>query len=296
MEAAGSRYIDYASRRDMIRLWVIGDVHYGNRDCALKLFKSHLKQIAADPHAYWIGLGDYCDFISPKDRRFDPSTVGEMQIRDIGIMGRKLVDDMACMFMPIADKCVGLGYGNHEFAYMRDNEQQDLHGYLCTSLGVPNLGYSFFANLVLSRVAHRARIGVQTAQQSTPRGDRWAIRLFGHHGKGAAGTVGGKVNSLIRFMECNEADVYLCAHVHEQLPIKRVTLGANAPCTELVDHETIGVITGSYLKSYGQGTHAGYFERSGGRPSYLGAAILEINPSHKTIVGRVEATIKGGSK
>ena len=305
MQAAGSRYVSLRHVNDIIRLWVLGDWHIGNRDARLGLLQRHLDEIRDDPNSYWVGLGDYADCISPTDKRFDSTTIDDdISIRDTGRLGKVLTDKVMELMKPVANKCVGLAYGNHEWKYMRDQEQQDLHAYLCTSLSVPNLGYSFLLDVIAEYTGAKhwvpgvSGVGVATrtdSKMTASRGDApraWRVRIYGHHGAGGAATFGGKANRLERFMNYFDANLYLCAHVHEEMARPKVRIGANSLCTKILEEPSLGIITGSYLKSYGQGEHAGYFERWGGAPSFLGAAIVEIDVANRRLSSSLGVTFE----
>ena len=304
MEAAGSRYIGRKHASDVIRLWVLADWHIGNRDSRKGLLREHIAAIEADPNSYWIGLGDYADYISPSDPRFDPESIEEdISARDTGRLGKVLTDKVLALMEPIKGKCVGLAYGNHEWKYMRNKEQQDLHGYLCTALGVPNLGYSFRVDLTVeyvgakhwrpdvSSVGVEGRVGKRHSAGTTdPNKAQWRVRIFGHHGAGGAATFSGKANRLERFMNYFDADLYLCAHVHEEMARPRTRIGTNSRATQIIEMPQLGIITGSYLNSYGQGTHAGYYERWGGAPSFCGAAIVNIDVPNRRLSSELGVT------
>jgi hypothetical protein len=59
-------------------------------------------------------------------------------------------------------------------------------------------------------------------------------------------------------------------------------LGADAACTKLVQFERLGMVAGSYLKTYQQGTTT-YGEQRGYRPTSLGPAVAHINPEAREL-------------
>ena len=83
-----------------------------------------------------------------------------------------------------------------------------------------------------------------------------------------------------------EADIYFMGHVHEQKGQRNVRLGANATCDKLSARESIGVITGSYLKTYSNKCTS-YGEVKGYTPTPLGAARVTIRPETREIKGEV---------
>ena len=293
MQAAGSRYIYHGSRSDKFKIWALADFHLGNTGCHTALLDRHIAEIKADPFSYWVGIGDYADYIGYRDGRFDPECIdGGILVSDLGRLGRVLTGKVAELLDPIRDKCLGLGFGNHEAKYMKQEEQQDLHGWLCSELGVPNLGYSFLMDVTFLRKNAPSKFGKVWA--APPKGgvDTSAFRLYGHHGAGASSTPSGKARRLQLFMEGFEADAYVIGHVHGKHVLTLTTVSANRGCTELKDTNRIGTITVSYLKSYQQGVAAGYGERAGYKPSPLGATIIEYSPVEHELTVQLSARLR----
>ena len=285
MEAAGTRYVQHASRADVFALWNLSDLHVGNVGCDLDGIKRDVKRIAADPYSLWVGGGDYAEYISPRDKRFDPASFDPgLRVRDMGNLGTMFAARVRDLFAPIAGKCLGLAYGNHEASYQTANDQDGLHGWLCTELGAANLGYSALLDIVFVRMGK----GAPVLHRGNPKrhGDRNGFRVYVHHGAGAAGTPGGKLNRLVQFMDSFDADVYMIGHVHDRVGKRITRLGADASCRKIVERERVGVVAGSYLKTYAQGA-TGYGERKGYRPTSLGPALVHIRPTTREITAEV---------
>ena len=180
------------------------------------------------------------------------------------------------LFMPIKHKCLGLLIGNHEKSYEKHTQQDSLHGWLCEELGVPNLQYSAFFDLVFVRRSVKAPI----LQRNSPKNGtstRRLFRVFCYHGAGFATTPGGKLNKLIQFMQSFDANLYFCGHVHDRTARKEPAINADSSCTHLTHRTRLGVIAGSYLKTYEQGVTT-YGEQRGYRPTALGASVVEVYP------------------
>ena len=289
MIAGGRRYVEYKSRSDVFTLWCLSDLHWGSRNCAADRVREDLAAIADDPYALWIGVGDYADYIGFRDKRFDPDVApADMKVRDLGRLGRLLTGQVRDLFMPIADKCVGLLSGNHEKAYERHNDQAGLHSWLCTELAVPDLGYCCFVDLTFIRKPRSSRPNVVLSDAKGKMGgdSRWRRRIFAHHGAGFAQTPGGKLNRLIQFMDYFESDLTLCAHVHDVVAKRLTRLGVDDKCGHIIDREQLGIVTGTYLLTYHEGP-AGYGEQKGYRPSPLGAARVTLCPDHQTMYATI---------
>jgi hypothetical protein len=112
------------------------------------------------------------------------------------------------------------------------------------------------------------------------------FRVFVHHGAGYAVTPGGKVNKLIAARNAFTADIYFLGHVHDQMARREPTLGANLDCTKIEQKQRLGLISGSYLRTYKQGSIS-YGEQKMYRPTTLGAAVA----LNKPFTREMEATI-----
>ncbi len=287
MEAGGKRYVSYPSRSNWFTLYNLSDLHYGNRACALDILKADIERIRVDPFALWTGGGDYAEYISYRDRRFDPDTVIEqLGVKDLGKLGQVLTDRVGDLLRPIANQCLGMVFGNHESVYQRAQEQQHLHAELCASLGVPNLGYSGLFDIAFVRNPHVKKPSLSRHRQPLTGYPTETFRVFIHHGAGFAQTPGGKLNRLIQFMHAFDADIYMVGHVHDQKGQRLPTIGANAACDKIVARERLGIVSGGYLKTYAQGVTS-YGEMRAYQPTHLGAAFVRIRPDTREMKGEI---------
>jgi len=285
VEASGKRYIIYGSRKDVFTFWHLADLHIWNSACDFKKVKQDIQTIKDDPFAFWQGGGDYADYIGFDDKRFDPDCVPQNTlVKDMGKLGKKQAEEVRGLFEPIKHKCLGLIEGNHEKQYQRRKDQSDLHSWLCTELNVPNLKYSALFDVVFSR--QTTKDPKLLYEKYLKLYDCRTVRFFVHHGAGFAQTPGGKLNRLIQFMQMFDADIFFCAHVHDQVGRRDVTISANESCTKLTERVKLGVVSGSYLKTYSQGTTS-YGEQRGYRPTTLGSAMVSIKPQTGEIKGEI---------
>lgn len=293
MQAAGQRFIWHPSRKDVFRIVYMSDLHLLAKACAEHDIIRQRDAILNDPYTFWIGGGDYGEFIGFGDaKRFDPDAVDEkVKVADLAQLGKVTYTKVRDLFMPIRDKCLGMIVGNHEKQYMRRLQQEDLHGWLCSELGVPNLGYSCFMDVIFCRTTGQS-IVPRFADSIPPRRGKIrhsgssSFRIWCHHGAGAAQTKGGKINRLVSFMRHFDADIFFMGHVHDQMGARIQVLTADSKCEKLQNREKIGVISGSYLKTYAQGVTS-YGEQKGYEPTTLGAAWVSIRPATRELWGRI---------
>lgn len=284
MQAAGKRYIAHGSRSNSFTVWNLSDIHLGNRACAVDTVKRDIERIRKDPTAFWLGGGDYAEYIGAQDKRFDPDAVAEsLTVADMGKLGLVLTSRVRDLFKPIAHKCLGLLMGNHERHYERWTEQTGLHAWLCNELQVPNLQYSAFFDVVFCRCPGVKAPRLQFTYPPNHCGQgKSSYRFMVHHGAGFATTPAGKLKRLIDFMERFDADVVMCGHVHDQKGQRLVRIGADKDCTTITAKESIGVISGSYLRTYAQGVTT-YGEQKGYAPVPLGASFVRITPMAREV-------------
>jgi hypothetical protein len=136
-------------RPDKFNLYLIGDTHLGTIHCAEHQLRQKIDEIKIDPMAYWIGMGDYGDYITPHDKRWSSRDIATDWVDkdDIAESVRKRLVEL---FSPIKAKCIGLLYGNHEVSYSK-LQDGNVHKHICEDLGVDNLGYSCFIHFVFKR-------------------------------------------------------------------------------------------------------------------------------------------------
>lgn len=284
MEAAGKRWIVHPHKSDVFKIWNLSDLHMMSRACAEKDLRRDVELIRDDPFSFWIGGGDYCEFVGRTDKRFDPDSVAEwVSIKDLGRLGDLGYRTVRDLFKPIAHKCLGLLLGNHEKLYALHQEQHDRQTWLCQELNAVNMQYSALLDVVFARRAGQIRL-----QHVHPKKAYHCdtFRIFCHHGAGHAQTPGGKLNKLIQAMQGFEADIYFLGHVHDKVGRREPVIGANAACTKLEARQRLGIISGSYLKTYAQGVTT-YGEQRLYRPVCLGAAWVTIRPETGEMHGEI---------
>ena len=243
-----------------VTLKIISDVHWGNAHCDVRAFRKYI----SDEDAYFIGNGDYLDAIVTSDlkryRKSSDDTKGD-DIIDQQI--NKMVD----MLMPIKDRILGLGIGNHEDVITKKCGTNPV-ARICTALGVPILGYSSLFRLALQqkgKTANRMRSRVVT------------IRM--HHGWGGGSrTQGGDITKFSKDM-CNwDADLFLYGHVHRLAEDRVARLGITAGHKFISKSMHLG-ICGTFLKTFSSTLDPTYSEVKGYPPAFIGGLTITITPN-----------------
>jgi hypothetical protein len=248
------KLIEFKSRSEKDWFLVpIGDLHLGNSNCDLDHFKRVIEFVKNEKRCLWIGMGDYADAITSKDKRYDPNSM-DTDYATPDVQYRAVEE----LFRPIAGKCVGLLDGNHDYQHWLEHG----HNYVDTmayNLGVPYLTMDAYIRLVFKRLHSQC-----------------AIEIYAHHGWSTARSDGAKVNRIEDLaLVFPNLDLYLMGHVHllGSSPSK-FQLSVDAGLNIVQKRETF-VFTGSFLKGYVDGT-VSYVERKTYAPTALGSPKIKI--------------------
>lgn len=284
MEAAGMRCLSYGKKDAVFSIYDIADIHWGIRGCAKWHLQRDIETITKDPYSVWLCGGDYLDCIMPGDKRFDPEALDEdIKVNDLSRISALLASSLTRQFLPIKGKCLGWCIGNHELVHMTRQSEMFIHEEICRVLKVPNMRYSGWVDLYF---VHDSLLGKRVKLETIPvppKSYEAKLRIFVHHGAGAAATAGGKINMLKRAVDNSNADLVMVSHLHEQIAKPFVRLEPNEDCSEIKERVTMGLITGSYLRIYGPG-YTSYGEQRLYAPTTLGATRAKYSPLNKTLI------------
>ena len=253
--------IDYTRAESVFTIYPIGDTHLGTKHCTESDLQKKIDEIRDNDNSLWIGMGDYGEFITPSDPRWDFKVTAEW-LTDQDNIAEEQTQHICKLFEPIRDRCIGLLEGNHESnirRYLHTNVQKNI----CDRLELPNLGYSAWVKLRFAR------------ENSN---ERHVYKCVFTHGEGWAITPGAKMNRLQRFMNAFDARIYGMGHMHD-------IITNSVPFLELSESnlirqkERVGAVTGCWFKTYTQGIASSYGERKGYPPSSLGCPkfTLDLN-------------------
>lgn len=253
-------------KKDIISIYPLGDIHAGTTHCAEKEIKDKVKEIKENPFAYWVGMGDLAEFITPSDKRWEPSIcsiASWVEPDNIAESHRKWIVNL---LSPIKTKCIGLILGNHEDSF-RIHSHNNIHLNICNDLSVPNLGYSAFVHFSFAR------------PKST---DRRVYKGVFTHGAGSSITRGGKLNRLEKFMTSFDGDFYCYAHMHDIITTSAPQMTTNKKLV-IAEKKRLGAVTGCWYRTYTQGKPPSYGEKKGYAPTTLGCPVFKLRPFHDEI-------------
>lgn len=268
------------SNHEPVYIAPIGDIQFSGKrgPTAMDALKRHLDR-CQKLNAYYLGLGDYTDFMSPSNRQ-------RMRAAALYDTAEDVIDDKAMdlvqelydsVLRPTKGRWLGLLEGHH-FATLKTGETTDQR--LCQMLGARFLGTS--AMIRLQFVTNECRNN---------------LVLWAHHGTGGGMKACAPLNKLENLAPYwGGIDVFLMGHTTKMpvVPINRVEArwhGRGAP--DLVHRKVYFVNTGGFSKAFIQGSlqgrtpRGGYAEQKMLNPAVVGAPIIRIAPYEKWHRGAV---------
>lgn len=263
--------IEY-TRPEKFYFYPLGDIHKGVIHCDEDLLEETVNQIKKERNAFWLGMGDYGDCITPSDfKRWDGRILAPWmrgQEDNIGPAQRDSIDEQ---LSPIWNKCLGLIEGNHEESIRRFNHYNLIKELLDKANkkgNVPYAGVSCFVRLNFRR-------------KGTNESHDFIIHA--RHGEGSARTSGARALAVLRLSQSMvNAHIVLMGHLHGQespdIP-QRLILRSG----KIKSFETIATMTGAWVRAYMQGVPPCYLERWGTPPSTLGCPRIVIEPDKDTM-------------
>lgn len=273
-------YTRYDSRSDSFRLLLIGDCHLGNKHADERLLKQLAERLNNEPNSYWVGLGDYADWINLRDPRFDPDELpvwmfGADELSDIA---KAEAERFLSIMGPTREKCLALCSGNHEEAILAHSER-DVYSMILDGLSVKGCDH---------RLDHRGFLTWRFGQMAGPKeGGVVSIRFFLTHGSGGGGTPGATANRLQALAnQVDGVDVVVAGHTHRAQHLSKSVLRPGSK-TGPVHRDLVHMVSIPALCA-----DMRYAEARDMAPLATGWTELEIIPDRRTI--RVQTSLSGG--
>jgi len=258
--------IRYESRTDALHLYLLSDTHLGSRYTKEKELRRLVATIAQDPAAWWLHLGDVCEWISRRDRRHDEEEMAAWLWghQDVAKAQR---DYAAEMFRPIGGKLLALCEGNHEAAIYQ-HEDREVYKSLAEMLTPERVC-----------LGHRGLLSIAFTRMDA--GSTWVMRLFLTHGSGGGQSDGAAANRLARIARAVEGvDVAAMGHLHTDYYRRMMRERPSARGMER--RATHYLAIPAWLEG------ANYAERRDYDPQPCGYGLLTIEPDKRRIQARIE--------
>lgn len=251
--------IPYKSQKDEFHIIPLGDIHLGNKGCEINRLRELIQWIQKRKDCYWLGMGDYIDCINYTDARFDPKTIQQRYLDDLGNCVSLQTEDFIDLLNPIQDKCLGLHRGNHEETI--------------------RLKYHFDVMHELYKAWHKPILeDTAVTILHFVKNDRHCddFRIYSLHGRVGGRKGGNKINWLEDFIAYFDADIYLMAHAHVKESEIKTQLYVDRNLN-IRQKKKVLCVTGSFLRGYTGGCSS-YVEKWMLPPTDLGVIKVSIKP------------------
>ena len=264
-----TKKIPTISKDGSVRIVPLGDIHIGAAACDEEHFTQTVKYIK-DNDCYWIGMGDYCDFINKSDKRFSVDSLADwIGIKELGDLAKNQERRFLEIVNPIASRCLGLLMGNHEGTILTKYER-DIYSNIVTGVkeagGMKDtdslaLGYSGWLRLRFSRHGSNSRRH---------------ILINCHHGFVGGKLAGAKALNMQRWLWNHEADLVIFGHSHN-ISIQREAVEYVDDRDNIAIRDKLGCFSGTFLKTTQEGTTT-YSEVKGYFPLPTGGVEIILTP------------------
>jgi calcineurin-like phosphoesterase family protein len=254
-----------SGRSDVVRIIPLGDVHLGSAACQEDLFRRVVDRIAEDDNCYWLGMGDYCEFLNRSDPRFDPNDMADwFRVAHLADLAKAQRDRFLEIVRPIAGKCLALVEGNHEHSIRRHYER-DIYSDIVTDIK-EGAGHPADYKLALGVC------GWLLLHFRRPDGkSRRTFRFNLHHGFVGGKLAGAKALNMQRWLWTHDADLVIFGHSHntgiQVETVESVTVGGHVHY-----QNRVGCYGGSFMVG------AQYAQRKGYFPIPLGHVEIVLRP------------------
>jgi len=261
------------SAEDVFTIIPIGDIHIGAENCDEKRLKQVCDRVASEPNTYWIGLGDYCDYINRKDPRFSPGSLAKwVKVEHLTDLAAAQRDRLLTYLEPIADKCLGMIEGNHETAvkrhYERDVYLEVVNGVKEAAGHTNDLALHYNGWLWLS--FYKSDEGEYRKAHTKD------IRFYLHHGFVGGKLAGAKALNMQRMLWTHDCDICLMGHSHNTgVQLEAVMTASRSG--KVVNKVKYGGYCGTFLRGFGMGGSS-YGEAKGYFPLPIGGVEVKLRP------------------
>ena len=279
--------IPYVNSNSKHYIYPFNDWHLGAKGCHEGKVNKLVAEVAEEPNAHVIGMGDIIDAITMKDKRWDTAQVAKWVDKNNIVTSQE--DKVIEIVTPVIGKIKSWGYGQHEDT-VRKHYQQNAHKNIIDKLNakrklmhtfldfedippIQNAGFSCFLRIYFERENSR---------------ERHMFTGWCTHGSTSAITKAGKTSALHRAASHREADFHLYAHVHELdfKPDDYLCVRGRRGAGKIKSLKKPAALCGSLLMTYTQGPEASYGEMRTYDPTSLGSIRVMLDPQHGKV--RVE--------
>jgi hypothetical protein len=255
--------IDLPSDIQKLKIVPFGDWHKDDPKCNKKFIEDTVNKIKNEPNTYAIANGDLLNFALAGSKsdiyssKFNPQEQLEWAVETL---------------MPIRDKILALGPGNHE------DRAYKLCGivpcrYITSQLGILDRYHDTGAIIFVS-------FGRMNRRKSE--GRKITYSLYCKHGASGGKTAGAKVNALEAFADNIDADIYIGSHTHMPFQFPNGYYRVN------LANRSIHFVTKLFVNTSAALDFGGYGEQYGYRPAALAHIEIELDGAKRQMTASLQ--------
>lgn len=235
-----------------------------------------------------MGLGDYCDFITVKDPRFNANGLADWiyNPKALSDIARAQKDRFLDKIAPIADRCLGLVAGNHETAIHRHYER-DIYSDIVNGVrqlagwdADRKLAFGYAGWLLLKFYRHK-----------TKRQHGHHITISLHHGFVGGRLKGAKALNMQRWLWSHDCDLAIFGHSHNT-DIQTEAIRGIDRAGNLITTPKLGCYAGTFLRGVIEEAST-YSEVKGYFPQPTGGVTIHLRPGAEKHEDRITISTRG---
>ena len=250
-----------------IQIMPVGDIQLGAPGCDIPRLKSHI-QWGADHGVFFLGMGDYTDFLSPSNRRYLKNAgLYDTATSLVERWHREHMGQLKDILAPTKGMWMGLHEGHHFYEYG--------DGTTCDTELAAFLDAPFLGTCAVTRLTFRDE-GRHTVDCLT-----WS-----HHGEG------GGMDPLNRLLKVApgfpQIDIFVQGHNTQIDARPKDNIWFYGRELKMRNKTQMFVASGGFMQGYNAGSrYAGrasgsYVERGMMRPSSIGGPLITVTPRRKS--------------
>lgn len=235
------------------RLYVLSDLHIGDKHSDREAIEEHIKTIYEDEFGLVILNGD---LMNTATRSSISDVYGET------LKPSEQLETTAALLDPIKDKIIGATSGNHE-ARIYKADGVDMTRLLCRELGVADV-YAPEGVLMFLKFGQGALHGGRQAS-------KLIYTIYATHGSGGGRKEGAKAVRLADMASLVDADIYIHSHTHLPMVMKESFFRVDVQNGKAVPVSKLFVNTSASL------TYGGYGQSQEFKPACLDCPVIALD-------------------